>query len=132
MVKFRVGLCCLLLLSACATTAPKPDDIDNRATSRWNAILTGDLTGAYEYLSPAYRSSVSSVRYQRSILLKRVKWTSARYVESECAAATCKVKISIGYTAFGAVPGVKTFEGTQTIEESWVLTDGEWYFVPDK
>ena len=125
------GLCCsLLLLSSCATTSRTENTIEKQATSRWDAILSDDLAGAYEFLSPGFRSSVSSAQYQRSVLLKRVKWTAAQYIESQCTETTCKVKISLNYALYGALPGVKSFEGTETIEESWVLVDGNWYFVP--
>lgn len=127
------GLCyCLLLLSACATTTHTENSIEKRATARWDTLLNGDLAGAYEFLSPGFRSSVPSMQYQRSILLKRVKWTAARYIESDCTETICKVKISLDYTLYGALPGVKSFNGTETIEESWIRVDGNWYFVPDK
>ena len=125
------GLCCsLFLLSACATTTHTDNNIEKRAKARWDALLSDDLAGAYEFLSPGFRSSVSSVQYQRSVLLKRVKWTAAEYIESQCTETICKVKISLDYALYGALPGVKSFEGTETIEESWVLVDGNWYFVP--
>ena len=128
---FLPALCCsLLLLSACATTSRTENTIEKRATSRWDAILSDDLAGAYEFLSPGFRSSVSSVQYQRSVLLNRVKWTAAQYIESQCTETTCKVKISLDYALYGALPGVKSFEGKDMIEESWVLVDGNWYFVP--
>jgi len=130
---FLLGLvCCLLLLSACATNLRTEEILESRATARWNALLSGDFAGAYEFLSPGYRSSVTSAQYQRSVLLKRVKWTNARYVESNCTETTCKVKISLNYTLYGALPGVKSFDGTQTIEESWVLVKANWYLVPEK
>ena len=124
--------CFLLLLSACATTAPTGDSIEKRAMDRWEALLSDDLAGAYEYLSPGFRSSVTSTQYQRSLLLKRVKWTDARYVESDCTETTCKVKISLDYAVYGVLPGVKSYKGTQTIQESWVLNEGQWYLVPEK
>jgi len=120
----------LLLLSACATTAGSGGSIEKRATARWQALLSDDLTAAYEYLSPGYRSSVSLKHYQRTVLLKKVHWRDAKYIESDCAETTCKVKISLDYTMYGGVPGVQSFKGTQTITESWVLTDGMWYLVP--
>ena len=132
----RVGLmvvvCGLLLLSACATSVSKEIQVEQRATTRWEALLSGDLTGAYEYLSPGYRSSVSSIQYQRSLLLQQVKWTSAKYQESTCEETTCKVKILVGFTVYGALPGVKSFDGTKDIEESWVLISGNWYLVPSR
>jgi hypothetical protein len=125
-------LCSLLLLSACATTAPKAASIQERANARWEALLTGDLATAYEYLTPGIRSSVSSIQYQRSILIQPVRWTSADYIDSVCEEMTCKVTISIGFTVYGAVPGVKSFKNTKKVEESWVLVDDQWYFSPNK
>ena len=122
--------CSLLLLSACATTARTENVIEERAMARWEAVLSGDFAAAYEYLSPGYRSSVSAAQYERSILQKRIKWVSARYIKSECTETSCKVKISIGYTASNALAGVKIFHGAGDIEESWLRLDGHWYLVP--
>jgi hypothetical protein len=123
--------CCLLMLSACATTSRTEKSIEARVTARWDTLLAGDLAGAYEFLSPGYRSSVSSLQYQRSLLIKRVQWKGARYIRSECKEITCKVAISLDYVLHGALPGVTSFDGTQTVYESWVLADGQWYFVPE-
>ena len=127
-----VMVCSLILLSACATSTGVRTErlIEERATARWEAIFSGNLAGAYEYLTPAYRTSVSSLQYQRSILLKRVAWTSAKYMDSKCEETTCKVRFDVGFAVSGVLPGVKSFNGTQIIEESWVLVDGQWYFVP--
>ena len=120
----------LLLLSACATTTPKAPDIEERATARWNTLLSGDIAGAYDYLSPGYRSSVPSIQYQRAMLLKRVQWTGAKYTKSECSETTCNVMFLLSYRVAGALPGVKSYEGTQDIEETWIKSDGTWYLVP--
>jgi hypothetical protein len=125
-------LCMGLLLSACVSTGQSKNSIEQRAMDRWSELFNGDMIEAYEYLSPGYRSSVSLQQYMSSLLLLRVKWTGARYIESECAETSCKVKISLDFTVHGAVPGVKSFDGTQEIDESWVKVDGNWYFVPNK
>ena len=122
----------LVLLSACATSprlSPE-ESVKERAPARWELFFSGDLAGAYEYLSPGYRTSVSSLQYQRSVLIKRVAWTSAEYVSSECEETSCTVKFDLGYTISGAIPGVRSLKGTQKIEETWVLIDGQWYLVP--
>jgi hypothetical protein len=100
--------------------------------ARWDAVLSDDLAGAYEYLSPGYRSSVPSARYQRMILQNKVRWTKADYIESECEETTCKVKILLHFTVYGALPGVKSIDGSDYIEESWVKNDGQWYLVPSE
>ena len=120
----------LVLLSACATPVSKENQIEKRVTERWDTIFSGDLASTYGFLSPGYRSSVSSTQYQRAILTQKVKWTSAKYVDSACEETACVVRVSVGFTVYGALPGVKSFEGTQILDESWVLVDGQWYFVP--
>jgi len=126
-------ICGLFLLTACVTSGPVPEHrLEERAMARWDALLGGDLAGAYEYLSPATRSSIGSLQYQRSLLLQRVGWTGAEYVEESCEETICKVKISLGFVLRGALPGVRSFEDSQLVEESWILTGGVWYFVPAK
>ena len=131
-VKLMVVACGLMLMSACATSprlSPE-ESVRERAAARWELFFSGDLAGAYEYLSPGYRTSVSSLQYQRSVLVKRVAWTSAEYVSSECEETSCTVRFDLGYTISGAIPGVRSLQGTQKIEETWVLIDGQWYLIP--
>lgn len=123
-------LCSLLLLSACATTATKTPDVQERANARWEALLSGDIASAYEFLSPGFRSSVSSVQYQRAILLKRVQWTGVEPEGHECTETSCSVKFILSYRVAGALPGVKSYEGKMDIEEPWVMVDKQWYYVP--
>jgi hypothetical protein len=131
-LKIALVVCVLLLLSACAAPENKQSPIEERVTARWDALLAGDLAGAYEYLSPGYRSSVSSLQYQRTVLLQQIKYTSAKYLSSECEESTCNVRVLVGFTVYGALPGVKSFDGTRNIDESWVQVDGNWYMVPEK
>ena len=122
----------IVLLSACAGNPARNQTVEQRAMSYWDVLIHGELLEAYEYLSPGYRSSVSSNAFQRQMLLKKVKWTDATYIESDCTETVCKVKISLGYTVFAAVPGVKSFSSKQTINQNWVLVDRVWYLVPER
>ena len=126
------SFCGLLLLCACATTLPVEDTIEKRAMERWTVLLNEDIAAAYEFLSPGYRSSVSAIQYQKALLLNQVKWTGASYVGSECTETTCKVKILLNFTLYGGLPGVKSFDGSDVIEESWIQSDNEWYLVPKR
>jgi hypothetical protein len=128
-----LALCCgLLMLSACTTTPHSEATLEERATARWDALLSGDVEAAYEYLSPGFRSSVSLLQYHRSLLLSKVKWTGAKYIKGDCEETTCNVKILLDFTIYGALPGVSSMDSKQTIEESWLLVKGVWYFVPEK
>ena len=121
---------CAIGLAACTAVVSTESRIEERAMARWDTLLSGNLADAYQFLSPGIRSSVSSLDYQRSILSQQVQWTSADYIESDCEDKTCNVKISLGFRVFSALPGVKSFEDTDIVNESWILVDGEWYFVP--
>ena len=128
---YLLAVCCgLLMLSACTTSQQKEATLEERAMARWDSLLIGDVEAAYEYLSPGYRSSVSLLQYHRTLLLSKVKWTGASYVKGECEESTCNVKILIDFTIYGALPGVKSMNSKQSIEESWLLVKGTWYLVP--
>jgi hypothetical protein len=122
----------LLVLSACAGAPAKPGtaDIEQRAAERWEKLLSGDIAGAYEYLSPGFRSGVSSMQYQRAVLLHRVQWTGAKVKGAECGENTCDVKILLNFKVAGGLPGVRAYDGQQDVVESWILSDGTWYLVP--
>ena len=118
------------LLSACAATGKRTETIEERVNARWAALLANDYETAYKYLTPGYRTSVTLPQYQRSIEVRKVKWTSARYVKSECDESTCTVQVKIGFTIYSALPGVNAMSSSQYAEETWILVNGKWYMVP--
>lgn len=120
-----------LVLTACAGTPTQGHPVVERAQARWDTMLAGDLQAAYGYLSPAYRSSVSSMQYQRQIMLQKVRWTGAEYIDSNCSEESCKVRISLDFSLMGALPGVRRFDGNQEIEETWVKSQGQWWYLPE-
>lgn len=125
------GLLLIMALAACATSGKHESLVDQRAQERWDLLLAEDYLGAYRYLSPAYRSSVSATQYQRRLLLQQVRWTDARYIDSDCSGNSCKVRISLDYSLRKALPGVPRYDGTQEVDEQWVKSEGEWWYVPE-
>ena len=122
----------LSLLSACAT-APQKDVnsiIAERAQARWDALLSKDYAAAYAFYSPGFRSTASVTDLEISIRLRRIRWTSAEYLKHDCDENTCKVFVRLGYKVATPVPGVKVWEGFDAVEEQWVKTGGEWWFMP--
>ena len=132
---FRHGVAALLLaalVSACATPVkPAATDIKQRAQARWDAVLKGDFGTAYGFYSPGYRSSHSRADFEIALRSRRIRWTSAEVKESSCKADVCKVKTHIGYSVAGALPGVPVWKGTKVMEENWVRTNGQWWFLPE-
>jgi len=121
------------LVSACTIPVkPAATDIKQRAQARWDAVLKGDYDTAYGFYSPGYRSSHSRTDFEIALRSRRVRWTSAEVKESSCKADVCRVKTNVGYSVTGALPGVPVWKSKQDIEENWVRTDGQWWFLPDE
>ena len=122
----------LFFLSACAMTPETSQDAATRATDRMDLILAGELLEAYEYLSPGYRSSVSRESYLADMVTRQVNWSGAEMLGSECVENHCAVKFKIDYTVPSPVPGVRNFDFFDNFDEDWILSQGQWWFVPKK
>jgi hypothetical protein len=133
-LNFSAGVRLLLLavlVSACATTPTSKTDIKQRAQGRWDAVMAGDYDTAYTFYSPGYRSATSRVDFEIALRVRRVRWISAEVQESSCDADVCKVVTTVGYAVAGAVPGVSVWKNKKNIEESWVRTGGQWWYLPE-
>jgi len=125
-----VWLCAALLLQSCAAAGKRTETIEDRVNARWAALLGNDVATAYQYLTPGYRSSVSLDQYKRAIASRKMKWTSAKYIKSDCDENTCTVQVEIGFTVYGVLPGVKSMDSSQFANETWILVDKNWYMIP--
>lgn len=131
--KFAVLGALVLLVSACAGTTGKVDDpLLERAELRWDSLLSKDLDTAYGLYSPGYRSKKSRVDFEIDLRMQRVKWTSAEYIDRECSEQKCLMRFKIGFTVRQPVPGLDEFSNFSFVEETWIKTRGEWWYVPPK
>ena len=64
--------------------------------------------------------------------MRRVRWTSAEYQQHDCTETACTVKFKIGYTVNQPVPGLKKFDGTDFVDETWIKTEGKRWYKPKK
>lgn len=119
------------VLSACATQPQGGTTVEDRARQRWEALLSADLDSAYAYYSPGYRSAHSRVDFEIGLRTRRIQWTSASVEGSQCEGDRCTVTTRVGYRIGSPVPGVPKWESERLIEERWVRTEGQWWFVPD-
>ena len=120
-----------VMLGGCASS-PKSDDeiVIERAQARWDAVAAWDLETAYTYFSPGFRSSHSLIDFGVSQRLRRVHYTSANYLEHSCEASRCLLKFKVGFKVNNPVPGASVFESASTIEDTWIKTDGQWWYLP--
>lgn len=126
-----------VMLNACATapgtadasavalgTADASAEVKVLAQSRWDALLRGDVTTAYGYLSPPSRELVPLLQYQQRL---RIGFWKRAVVETvSCESEVCKVVVKITYD-YRHAKGVET-----PLSESWVKEDGKWWFVLEK
>jgi len=121
---------CAFLMSACATTGPG-STVAKRAQDRWDALLAGDFENAYQFYSPGFRSSHSRSDFEVSMRLRKVQYRGAQYASEECEAERCKLSFNVQYQVASPVPGLDTWESKTTLDETWVKTQGQWWYVPD-
>ena len=120
-------------LSACAVTPSSESDIVvKRAQARWDAVTSGDLETAYTYYSPGFRSANSLIDYGVSVRMRRVVWTSATYLEHDCEESRCLVSFSVGFKVANPVPGLSVYESSNKVEDTWIKTNGQWWYLPEK
>lgn len=121
----------VIVLSGCAATGPVTSSADNkpestsqkvlaRAQQRWDALLKFDLNAAYEFISPAGRSTMTIEKYRPRV--NSGFWRGAKAKDASCEAETCDVTVLIDIT----VEGVKT---SVPVKEVWILEAGQWWFV---
>ena len=130
------ALILLLAMAGCATigendASPGAETAAERAQQRWDLLLEGDYAGAYQYLSPGYRSSLSLDNYQRQQLLRRVGWRGAQVESSDCDEQRCTVNVEIEYSITKPLPGVPRYQGKSVDAETWILSENQWWMVPE-
>jgi hypothetical protein len=128
--QWLAGLVAAVLLSACATVAQvavdAPADVKraavaDRAKARWDRLIAGDLPGAYEYLSPASRATLSLDGYRARH--KVGMYRSVKIDDVSCEGEVCTVKLSVTYD-FKRHKGITT-----PLTEKWVISQGQAWFV---
>ena len=121
----------VISLAACATQPQTQDDyIVERAQERRDLLLAGELEDAYTFFSPGYRSTHSLIDFAVQERTRRIQYLSAKYLSHECEESRCLVTFELGYRVAAPVPGVSYFDGTSKVEETWVKTNGEWWYLP--
>lgn len=133
-----------VLTAACATLNPdspteeKVKVVTERATARWQAIISGDFAKAYDYMSPATRATVTPAGFKT--VASRLDYRAARVTGVTCDGATCRVKLILTYNASAALSSSVARKGMEglpvkgintPLDEDWVIDKGQiWYVFP--
>jgi hypothetical protein len=125
---FAVGVG--LSLGACATieqasVQQASREVAERAQQRWDLVIKGQVEKAYEYLSPASRSTVPLDLYRKRAGAGR--WAkSARVEKVDCRADTCQVTMLVEYD-LNEIKGLE-----RSVEETWIKDSASWWLVAGK
>jgi hypothetical protein len=131
-----------VLVMACAVATPvasaAPDGLsaeqvtalEQRVRERWAAMIDHDFGKVWEFNTPTYREVFPKSMYVHKFSYA-VQWqlTSIEVVDYDADAAVASVAVGVmsqptkqtseASKALGAIPS--------TIDEKWILIDGEWW-----
>jgi len=121
------------LLSACATTqtATTASAVDwqqratSRALQRWQHIANGEYAKAYALHSAASRAQMNLDSFERTI--KNLNARGAAEAKATCDQSICEVQLNVSVAARVARIGSRLYQVAH--KESWVIADGEVWFV---
>ena len=124
------ALAALLVTVGCTTDKADPENVDRRAVERWEYLIAHKAEQAYDYLSPGFRATQEREVYAQAMNNRPVQWKGVKFSSKECEAERCKVSVEIAYSLPIAAAGGKQAQGSSKQSETWILVDGEWYYLP--
>jgi hypothetical protein len=118
------GFLVLAILAGCAgapvSEGPPEKIVGESAQARWNALIAGDVSAAYAYLSPASKQTYSLELYRNSI--RPGFWQKVVVKEVKCEPEVCEVSLEVSYR-FRGTPI------TTPLKETWIRSGGTWGYV---
>jgi hypothetical protein len=95
--------------------------VTQRINARWDALIKGDLEGAYKFMSTGSQEAMPFSVYQAKV--KPGMWRSVRIDSMECETEICQAKMTLTYDH-------RLMKGVQTpFQETWILEKGNAWFV---
>lgn len=129
-----IGALLIAILAGCATGggAMGGGNPEKRAAERWDAIIEGDYSTAYGYLTPGFRSGTTEAAWIGRQERFPAKRKSFELLGSDCESAeVCDVRLSVEAELVRVLPGVDKMDTRSIVTETWLLLDGQWYLAPD-
>lgn len=127
---FVVTLGVFFSLSACAILEPsKPEDqVRQRATERWQALVKGEFIRAYEYNTPGFKAVVTPDGF-RNRFGGAVTWVRAEVIGVNCPDVNkCVSSIKLEFKPALAMSFGTKEPLTNYLDETWLREEGQWWF----
>ena len=117
-----------VMLTACSDQNLTPEEAVRLRAQGWaDALIRGDLDGAYQYTSPSYRQFSSSGRYHARVG-GTGQWDVAEAGSVACMEQACDVEIMIEYEIKHMGTKIR-----RPVSYKWIEVGGEWWlYVPAK
>jgi hypothetical protein len=121
-------LCVALTLSACASLrgGTPEEQVRQRATEHWQALVAGQFSRAYSYNTPGFRAVVSPDGY-RNRFGGAVTWLGAEVIRVDCPEASkCNALVRVDFRpVLSRKDDVKL---SSHVDETWLLEDRQWWY----
>jgi len=117
----------IVALSGCAgigvdsSPEAKQKVVSQRAEARWQLLINGDFTGAYEFLSSGSKATTSLEMYKSR--MRPGGWRQASVEKVDCEAEVCRVTMEITFDR-------KQMKGIEMpLQETWIIEKGSAWYV---
>lgn len=121
--------CVALMLSACASVeggGMPEQQVRERATQRWQALINGEFSRAYTYNTPGFRAVVTLDGY-RNRFGGAVTWLAAEVIRVNCPEAKkCEAFLRIDFKP--TLSRQKAANLSTHVDETWLFEDGQWWY----
>lgn len=123
-----IGL--FFLQAGCFSQYPVTE-VRERSEAKWQALVAGDYDKAYGYLSPGFRLKLDKIAFHNRYRNK-LTFHSATVTRVECRKDICELDVELDYTIHAMPPFAIDFRRPEIRTEKWILSEGDWWFVPKK
>ena len=113
----------VVVLGGCALMEQRPAEqqVQERAQARWDLMLKGDLTGAYEYMSPGTRAVMTRDQFTNSV--RTGFWKAVKVEKVVCETPeSCEAHLTVDYEFRGSP--IRT-----PAKETWVKDGSTWWYL---
>ena len=113
----------VVVLGGCAVLDQRPAEqqVQERAQARWDLVLKGELSAAYEYMSPGSRAVMTRDQYVNSVRMGF--WKAVKVDKVVCETpASCEAHLTVDYELRGSP--IRT-----PAKETWVKDGSTWWYL---
>lgn len=116
-----------LLVAGCDSLQPRTpeEEVEQRAEQRWDALIDGDFSKAWEYTQPGYRELVKQKDYRRQFGAGG-EWQDVQVHSVTCEGSRCEVRLRVNTKILMPPAAERNVVGT--VDEIWVREDGQWWY----